>query len=129
MTNRKSLPHAADRPHEIAIAKAMTALSHPRRVAILDALAESSPRSVGFQDLLTRTGLSVSTLNHHLAPMQAAGLVVRRLRGPKAVFSARRSALNTAVVYMTNGPAPKNQLERRTPVRRKTNDTPSSNLA
>ncbi|MEO1612379.1 MAG: winged helix-turn-helix domain-containing protein [Pseudomonadota bacterium] len=78
----------------------MSALSHPRRVAILDALAASTASGMTFRDLQHVTRLSASTLNHHLDPMQAAGLVARRLRGKVAVFSADCKALSDAVSHI-----------------------------
>ena len=59
------------------IAETMTALSHPRRVAIFEAL-RSAPDGLSFEDLLAKTDLSVSTLTHHLRPMKTAGLVASR---------------------------------------------------
>ena len=64
------------------IARAMTALSHPRRVAIFEALEAAGPAGLGFGPLMERTRLQPSTLRHHLRPMAAAGLVVSvRRRG------------------------------------------------
>lgn len=118
MTNRKSLPHRSDKPHQIQIAKAMSALGHPRRVAILDALAAASPAAMTFRELQARTRLSASTLNHHLDPMQAAGLVTRRLRGSIAAFTANCDALSDAVSYIRtrrDEMSSKDRAVRRTP--------------
>ncbi|MEL6793976.1 MAG: ArsR family transcriptional regulator [Pseudomonadota bacterium] len=93
MTNRKSEPAASATPEQLTIASAMTALSHPRRVAIYETLSKAAPNSMSFRSLLEATKLSTSTLNHHLEPMQAARLVRRRLRGPTAVFDLRPEAL------------------------------------
>lgn len=70
MTSRKT-----DKDDEIATA--MTALSHPRRVAIFTALAKA-PDGLSFEELLNITGFSVSTLTHHLRPMKTARLVASR---------------------------------------------------
>lgn len=79
----------------------MTALSHPRRVAIFDQL-RATP-AMTFEQLRSATRLSASTLNHHLDPMQAAGLVIRRLKGPTAVFRLREAALARAVAHVAPG--------------------------
>ena len=63
------------------IARAMTALSHPRRVAIFEALETAGSGGLGFEPLMERTRLQPSTLRHHLRPMTAAGLVVSTRRG------------------------------------------------
>lgn len=68
----------AERRH---VAAAMNALSHPRRVLIFDRLAEADPVGLTFEGLLRETGLSVSTLSHHLRPMADVGLVERRRKG------------------------------------------------
>lgn len=75
------------------IARAMTALSHPRRVQLFDILEDAGPRGVGFEDLLKRTKFNISTLRHHLRPMQAAGLVVRRRKGVNIVFRLQGHAV------------------------------------
>ena len=69
------------------IAAAMTALSHPRRVAIFDALEARGGRGLGLEALLRETRFSLAALRHHLARMEAAGLVVRRRRGVAVHFT------------------------------------------
>ena len=68
------------------IARAMTALSHPRRVAIFEALEASRGRGLGQDDLLRETRFTLATLRHHLARMEAAGLVTRHRRGVAVHF-------------------------------------------
>ena len=63
------------------ISRAMSALSHPRRVAIMSALEETGAGGLGFSGLTERTGIQASTLRHHLRPMEEAGLVVRTRKG------------------------------------------------
>ena len=69
------------------IAAAMTALSHPRRVAIFDSLEATGGRGLGLEALLRETRFSLAALRHHLARMEAAGLVVRRRRGVAVHFT------------------------------------------
>ena len=59
----------------------MSALAHPRRVLIFDRLVDANPDGLTFEGLLRETGLSVSTLSHHLRPMVDSGLVERRRKG------------------------------------------------
>ena len=69
------------RKQSVAIAAAMTALSHPRRVIIFDRLAAAPKEGLTYEALLAATGRYTSTLTHHLRPMFAAGLVVTRRKG------------------------------------------------
>lgn len=71
---------SAKKRRDAMIAREMTALSHPRRVAIFDVLNEAE-RGLSFEELLARAQLSASTLSHHLRPMRAAGLVASRRKG------------------------------------------------
>lgn len=64
-----------------SVARAMTALSHPRRVAIFEALEAAGPGGLGFEPLMQKTRLQPSTLRHHLGPMIAARLVTSSRRG------------------------------------------------
>ena len=116
MSNRKSRPHKTDRPLHVEIARAMTALSHPRRLAILEHLVGAKPKALNFAELMKKTGLTKSTLNHHLEPMQAAGLVVRTLHGPNAVFSLRPSSVTDPFAHVTGqmeGPTIPYRINRR----------------
>ena len=78
------------------ISRAMTALSHPRRVAIMSALEESGPEGLGFNALMEQTELQASTLRHHLRPMERAGLVVRRRKGAIVRFHLHGMAVMDA---------------------------------
>ena len=72
MSKRNSSP-----PDRAATAAAMNALSHARRILIYEKLA-AEPSGLSHSGLLEETGLSISTLNHHLRPMRAAGVVATR---------------------------------------------------
>ena len=72
--------------HHHTIARAMTALRHPRRVALFEILEGADATGLRFEDMLDRSGLSISTLRHHLRPMQSASLVVRERRGRNIYF-------------------------------------------
>lgn len=72
--------------HRKDIARAMTALSHPRRVTIFEALESAGPAGLGFEALMTAARLQPSTLRHHLRPMMAAHLVMSMRQGPNVVY-------------------------------------------
>ena len=85
-----------DRSDHAAIAAAMTALSHPRRVLIYETLA-AAPDGLAYGDLLARTRLSLSSLNHHLRPMRAAGVVATRRRGGFVIYRCVPAALGPSL--------------------------------
>ena len=68
------------------IASAMTALSHPRRVALFAILEDAGRTGANLETLLKRSRLTLSTLRHHLSRMEAAGLVTRRRNGVEVRF-------------------------------------------
>lgn len=70
------------------IASAFTALSHKRRVLIFNELRKEGA-AVSFGALMSKTGLSSTTLSHHLGPMIKAGLVKRQVRGSFSFLSLR----------------------------------------
>lgn len=78
------------------IARAMTALSHPRRVALFDIMEEAGPSGIGFDDLLRQSGFGLTSLRHHLRPMQAAGLVIRTREGVNVIFRLHGAAMRAA---------------------------------
>lgn len=65
-------------------AKLFRGFADPSRLAILDALRDSS-RTVG--ELVEATGLSQSNTSNHLACLLDCGLVTREQRGKFAVYS------------------------------------------
>ena len=77
-------------------ASAFNALSHPRRIAIFDKIEEAGATGIGFDALMGATGLQVSTLRHHLRPMIASGLVMRRRRGLNVRFYLHGADLRLA---------------------------------
>ena len=50
-----------------------------------------------FRQLIGATGLSTSTLNHHLEPMQRSGLVHRKLRGANAEFTLKTAEMASSL--------------------------------
>lgn len=76
-----------------AIASAMTALSHPRRVAIFTILEAAGPHGATLERLLAESGLALSTLRHHLDRMERSELVRRRRHGVEVRFSIESAPL------------------------------------
>lgn len=83
------------------IARAMTALSHPRRVRLFTVLEAAGPAGLGFPELRIAARLSDTTLRHHLRPMQAAGLIVRRREGLNIRFRLDGQAARRAIGHMS----------------------------
>ena len=87
----KQKPRAT--PEQASVAAAMNALAHPRRMLVFDTLT-AAPDGLCYGDLLERTGLAISTLNHHLRPMRAASLVATRRKGKEVIYRAHPSAVS-----------------------------------
>lgn len=69
-----------------AFALPFKALAHPRRAMIFRHLSDAPGRASSFASLQTLTGLSDTTLVHHLREMERCGLVVRKRAGVTAVY-------------------------------------------
>ena len=82
---------------ETQIARAMNALSHPRRVKLFMLLEKVGTSGIGFDELLRKSGFGITVLRHHLRPMQAAGLVVRRREGVRVVFRLNGRSFRSTV--------------------------------
>lgn len=67
-------------------------LGEPNRLKIVGLLAEK-PRSV--DDIATAVGLGKSTTSHHLAKLEAAGLVSARARGYFSIYSLQTDVLTS----------------------------------
>ena len=87
------------------VAAAMNALAHQRRVLIFEIL-RSAPNGLPYGGLLELTGLSLSTLNHHLRPMRAAGLVVTRRKGHEVIYRLAVEALTPHLASIQTGNRP-----------------------
>ena len=90
--NAPSRLRPAPTRNQAAVALAMKALSHPRRVMIYEMLAEEDG-GLAYGDLQAKTGLSISSLNHHLRPMRASGAVATRRKGAYVIYRADAAAL------------------------------------
>lgn len=86
---------------DAAIAAAMKALSHPRRVRIFRIL-NAAPEGLPFSSLLERAGLSIATLNHHLKLMRAAKVVATRRRGVHVLYRLAPVALAPHLAWVSS---------------------------
>ena len=84
-------PNEKTQRRRLDVARAMTALSHPRRVAIFEALLETGGAGLNFEGLLKATSLRRSSLAHHIGPMESAGLIRRRRKGVEVAFALHGS--------------------------------------
>lgn len=71
-------------------------LEHPGRAAIVDAI-QADP-GLHFSELARRTGHAAGALRHHLAKLQAAGLVVARPLGGYLCYFAPGTSRDTAAL-------------------------------
>ena len=88
-------------PKDVAIAAAMKALSHPRRVRIFRIL-NAAPEGLPYSSLLERAGLSIATLNHHLKLMRSAKLVATRRRGANVLYCLAPVALAPHLAWLSS---------------------------
>jgi ArsR family transcriptional regulator, arsenate/arsenite/antimonite-responsive transcriptional repressor len=75
---------SASRKH---FARFFTALSHHRRLRIFDLLMEANTKGIRFDALCNRTGMTPSTLSHHLSQMDKGGIIKRSNKGRETWFS------------------------------------------
>ncbi len=72
-------------PEDQQLAKAMRALSHPARLAILRYLSDISTPCCG--DVMSCVDLAQSTVSQHLKVLLEAGLIERKGQGTKNCYS------------------------------------------
>ena len=97
----------------------MNTLAHQRRVVIFEILRTAAD-GLPYGALLERAGLSLSTLNHHLRSMRAAGLVVTCRKGQEVIYRLAHEALTPHLARVQADVVPK-PLGTRSP---KTEDRP-----
>ncbi|MFT6657906.1 ArsR/SmtB family transcription factor [Maritalea sp.] len=72
-------------PEDLQLAKAMRALSHPARLAILRYLSDIRTPCCG--DVMSCVDLAQSTVSQHLKVLLEAGLIERKGQGTKNCYS------------------------------------------
>lgn len=73
-----------DRPLEMTVEQAAStfaALGSEQRLAVLNALVRAGPEGLSIGELGARSGVTGSTLTHHMKILTAAGLVNQLRRG------------------------------------------------
>jgi ArsR family transcriptional regulator len=74
-------PAEAQRDRSAAVARA---LSDPKRLCVLENLADGGERSVG--DLSRNVGCQVPNMSQHLAVLRSAGIVASRRQGSTVLY-------------------------------------------
>jgi len=69
-------------------AQAFAALGSESRIAVLRSLVRAGPEGVSMGDLAARTGISASTLSHHIRFLTQAGLAHQVRAGRSLITSA-----------------------------------------
>lgn len=77
----------------VEVASAFAALGSEQRLGILEALVRAGPDGLATGELGNKTGVSGSTLTHHLKILTTAGLITQQKQG--------RSIVCAAVAYET----------------------------
>lgn len=83
-------------------ARSFFALGHPRRLKIVEILADY-PRGTTYEALGTATGIPPASLTHHLRFLKDAHLVHRKISGPYSIYTLDQTQLNQAL----QSPVPK----------------------
>jgi ArsR family transcriptional regulator len=81
MTPALAPPTDAQRDRSAAVARA---LSDPKRLCVLDLLADGGERSVG--DLSRCVGCQIPNMSQHLAVLRSAGIVASRRQGSTVLY-------------------------------------------
>jgi ArsR family transcriptional regulator len=74
-------PTEAQRDRSAAVARA---LSDPKRLCVLESLADGGERSVG--DLSRHVGCQVPNMSQHLSVLRSAGIVASRRQGSTVLY-------------------------------------------
>jgi len=72
----------------VEAASAFAALGSEQRIAILETLVRAGPEGLTIGELGVRTGVSGSTLTHHLRILGSAGLLMQEKAGRSTVCAA-----------------------------------------
>lgn len=79
---------------------ALSALSHPRRLATFRLLIRHEPNGLSTGQLVKASGLTQSTFSTHLAVMAKAGLVISEKQGRQQIQRASIDALRDLMLYL-----------------------------
>ena len=79
---------------------ALSALSHPTRLATFRLLIRHEPEGLSTGQLVKASGLTQSTFSTHLAVMAKAGLVISEKQGRQQIQRASIDALRDLMLYL-----------------------------
>lgn len=81
-------PDSPSAPPLTQAAACFAALGSEQRLSVLRRLVRAGPEGLSIGELGTRTGVTGSTLTHHLKLLAAAGLVHQEKRGRSTICAA-----------------------------------------
>lgn len=76
------------------------ALSHPGRLSVFRLLVRMAPQGARPTEIAATLTLKQNTLSHHLAALEAAGLIVAQREGRSILYRADMTALARLVAYI-----------------------------
>ncbi len=79
---------------------AFTALGHPGRLAVFRLLMRRVPQATRPGEIARLTGVKPNTLSHHLADLEAAGLIHSERQGRAILYSVALENLTALVGYL-----------------------------
>lgn len=79
------------------IAASLTALSHPRRMAIFRLLAAQPHATMPFQSIQAATKIRSTPLVHHLREMEKSWLLTRQRKGQETYYHLTPGSLMTSM--------------------------------
>ncbi|NRP12666.1 hypothetical protein XMM379_001182 [Aliiroseovarius sp. xm-m-379] len=79
------------------ISASLTALSHPRRMAIFRLLAAQPKAEMSFQTLQAATKIRTTPLVHHLREMEKAWLLSRQRKGQETYYTLTPESLMSSM--------------------------------
>lgn len=80
--------HRPETPSLVEAASTFAALGSEQRLSVLRALVRAGPEGLSIGDLGARTGVTGSTLTHHMKILAQAGLVAQAKRGRSVICVA-----------------------------------------
>lgn len=78
-------------PDDSTLSRHFKALAHPRRARLFRLLSDSANRELTFSALQRATGISDTSLVHHLREMERCGILRRRRRGAYVSYALTTS--------------------------------------
>ncbi len=82
--------------------EAMMALAHETRLAIFRTLVNAGPEGLPAGTISTRLRVTPSTLSHHLAVLERAGLLASRRARRQIFYACAYDAIRGVVEFLTN---------------------------